>query len=293
VIHGFIDGFSRFVLGLRASGNNRAETVLQLFEDITTVYGYPVRARGDHGTENLLVAFRMEVVRGLNRGSYIWGRLVNKPDYLHLHSQIFRSVHNIRIERLWVDMTAGIGSKWREFLQLLEVHDGLDVDNDTHVWLLHYLFLPRLNQDLDSWIGAWNNHTLARRGQPHCTPTQLYLHGQIENGIRGIFPEPPDNADADYADYGIDWDDIDNRRIHDHHHLHNPDDGNLRDPLAANTPEHLSHVYVPDARCPFDETQLARLGAFLSSLPYFNNNDTGSNRSLWIEALHFATNMLL
>ena len=77
VIHGFIDGYSRFVLGLRASGNNRANTVLELFEDIASVYGYPSRVRGDHGTENLLIAFRMEIVRGLNRGSYIWGRSVN------------------------------------------------------------------------------------------------------------------------------------------------------------------------------------------------------------------------
>lgn len=76
VIHAFIDGFSRLLLGIRASHNNRAETVLQLFEDITTVFGYPSRVRGDHGTENLLVAAKMERVRGEERGSYIWGRQV-------------------------------------------------------------------------------------------------------------------------------------------------------------------------------------------------------------------------
>lgn len=74
VIHAFIDGFSRFLLGIRASNNNTADTVLDLFEDITSVYGYPSRVRGDHGTENLLVAGRMEHVRGVSRGSYIWGR---------------------------------------------------------------------------------------------------------------------------------------------------------------------------------------------------------------------------
>ncbi|KAF5370510.1 hypothetical protein D9615_010348 [Tricholomella constricta] len=73
VIHAFIDGFSRFSLGIRASNNNRAETVLCLFEDIAAVFGYPSRTRGDHGTENLLVASRMEEVRGEGRGSYIWG----------------------------------------------------------------------------------------------------------------------------------------------------------------------------------------------------------------------------
>ncbi|KAJ7228286.1 hypothetical protein GGX14DRAFT_296526, partial [Mycena pura] len=33
VIHGFIDGYSRLITGLRASNNNRAETVLELFLD--------------------------------------------------------------------------------------------------------------------------------------------------------------------------------------------------------------------------------------------------------------------
>lgn len=44
--------------------NNRASTVLDLFEDITQVFGYPNRVRGDHGTENLLVAEAMEDIRG-------------------------------------------------------------------------------------------------------------------------------------------------------------------------------------------------------------------------------------
>jgi transposase InsO family protein len=73
-MHGFIDGFSRLVLGIRANNNNRAETVLELFEAIAETYGYPSRVRGDHGTENLLVAGRQEHVRGIGRGSYIWGR---------------------------------------------------------------------------------------------------------------------------------------------------------------------------------------------------------------------------
>lgn len=72
VIHAFIDGFSRFLLGILASNNNRATTVLDLFEDITEVFGFPSCIRGDHGTENLLVAALMEEVRGV--GSYIWGK---------------------------------------------------------------------------------------------------------------------------------------------------------------------------------------------------------------------------
>ena len=60
----------------------------------------------------------------------------------------FRSVHNIRIERLWFDFTAGIGSKWKMFFQELEYQAELDVDLPSHIWLIHYLFLDSLNQDI-------------------------------------------------------------------------------------------------------------------------------------------------
>jgi hypothetical protein len=76
VIHGFIDGKSRLATAMQASDNNRAETVLNLFLDAVDIYGLPSRVRGDHGTENLLVAEYMEDVRGITGGSYIWGRSV-------------------------------------------------------------------------------------------------------------------------------------------------------------------------------------------------------------------------
>ena len=74
VIHGFIDGKTRFIVGLKAHDNNRALTVLQFFQDIISVHGCPSRVRGDHGVENVGVAEFMEEKMGLDRGSYIWGR---------------------------------------------------------------------------------------------------------------------------------------------------------------------------------------------------------------------------
>ena len=74
VIHAFIDGKTRFIVGIRAHNNNRAQTVLDLFLDIIDVHGCPSRLRGDHGVENVKVANYMEQKMGQNRGSYIWGR---------------------------------------------------------------------------------------------------------------------------------------------------------------------------------------------------------------------------
>jgi transposase InsO family protein len=74
VIHAFVDGFSRLVTGIQISGNNRAVTVLDLFLGAVAEHGIPSRVCGDHGMENLQVAGWMENNRGLDRGSYIWGR---------------------------------------------------------------------------------------------------------------------------------------------------------------------------------------------------------------------------
>jgi hypothetical protein len=80
VIHAFVDGFSRYVTGIQVVNNNWAATVVALFHKARAQHGTPSRLRGDHGVENVLVAAAMEDIRGLNRGSYIWGR--------HIHSSL-------------------------------------------------------------------------------------------------------------------------------------------------------------------------------------------------------------
>ncbi|KAG9016296.1 hypothetical protein FRB90_003400 [Tulasnella sp. 427] len=184
VIHGFIDGYSRLITGLRASNNNRAATVLAVFLRAANVYRTPSRLHGDHGVENVLVAAWMEANKGARRGSYIWGR----------------SVHNVRIERLWVDVTAQFGRKWADFFTLLEINHGLDVNNTRHLWLLHYLFLSDINADCAFFAEAWNRHKIKNKGQPARSPSDMFFFDMITNGLRGdLLPA------EDLTTYGIDW----------------------------------------------------------------------------------------
>lgn len=83
VTHGFIDGFSRFILAIKASNNNRAQTVYDLFLEFIPAHGLPIRVRGDHGGENVMVAAHMEQARGTGRGSYIYGRCVTSQRHTH------------------------------------------------------------------------------------------------------------------------------------------------------------------------------------------------------------------
>ncbi|CAB4007013.1 cytosolic Fe-s cluster assembly factor nubp1-b-like [Paramuricea clavata] len=73
VVHGGIDGYSRMPIFLKASDNNRAETVLQLFLESVAEFGLPSRVRSDKGGENVDVAAYMlsHQQRGPGRGSMI------------------------------------------------------------------------------------------------------------------------------------------------------------------------------------------------------------------------------
>ena len=62
------------ITGLRAADNNKGETVLGLFLEGASTYNVPMRLRGDHGVENILVAAWMEWFRGQDHNAYIWGR---------------------------------------------------------------------------------------------------------------------------------------------------------------------------------------------------------------------------
>ena len=79
MIHGGIDGYSRLVVFLRISTNNRAGTVLEAFKDACQQHGLPERVRSDKGGENVSVAEFMLARRG--SGSHIAGRSVHNQRY--------------------------------------------------------------------------------------------------------------------------------------------------------------------------------------------------------------------
>ena len=76
VVHGGVDGYSRIPVYLNASNNNKASTVLSLFQEAVSEYGLPSRVRSDKGGENVDVSAYMlsHIQRGPGRGSMITGK---------------------------------------------------------------------------------------------------------------------------------------------------------------------------------------------------------------------------
>lgn len=171
--------FSRLVVFLQATNNNRSATVMDQFVNATVQYGVPSRVRCDNGGENNAVCLFMEVFRGNGRGSAMRGR----------------STHNQRIERLWGDVWRGTVNIYHSLFTLLEQNGMIDHMNEKHMWALHYIYLPRLNRDLNIFVNQWNHHRL--RTARYMSPYQIFVRGCLAlqhrglTGISGIFHDEP------------------------------------------------------------------------------------------------------
>ena len=85
------------------------------------------------------------------------------------------STHNERIERLWRDVYRCVGVIFHNLFRTMEDEGQLDCLNEVD---MHYAFLPRSNQALDSFTESWNNHPLSTCG--NLTPNQLVVQGAMQ-----------------------------------------------------------------------------------------------------------------
>lgn len=161
VIHGAIDGFSRLIVYLKVSTNNKAMTVFTYFQEAVTRYNLPSRVRSDLGLENLEVGRFMLAMQGLNRGSIITGT----------------SVHNQRIERLWRDVNRVVVSRFLNIFLYLERQNELDCNNELRLYCLHLVFVDLINQSLETFTEQWNNHPVTT--EQNFSPNQLWVRGMI------------------------------------------------------------------------------------------------------------------
>ncbi|KAI6154714.1 hypothetical protein BKA82DRAFT_3969289 [Pisolithus tinctorius] len=158
------------------------------------------------------------------------------------------STRNCRIKRLWVEVGSQFARRWRAFFARLECVHMLDIENLSHIWLLHMLFLDDLNHDCQVFWEEWNCHPMGGAGTNNKSPMvnfilflsheikDMCLLGQIQFGI---YREREDREGCNVADDEV---------------------MEMADVIARQQQVHVKHeaVRVPSLRNPFqnDEEEL-------------------------------------
>lgn len=168
VIHGAIDGFSRTITYLGCADNNRAVTVFRLYADAISQFGLPDYVRSDYGGENTEIWKYMICSHNMDYSCVITGS----------------SVHNERIERLWRDVHRCIVSPFAQKFRTLEENGYLDPLNEVDLYILHLIFMPRINKCISEFKDSWNHHALSSEG--NMTPLQLFFEGLLASTTSAI-----------------------------------------------------------------------------------------------------------
>ena len=134
-----IDGFSRLVTFAEAYNNNLSTTVFAHFQ--VEKFGLPARVRSDHGGENVLIWQHMAANNG--------------PDSVIVGS----SVRNQRVERFNLDINTNVTRQFSALFRDLEFECRLNAINETDLFCLQFVYLPRINRVL---------HPIYSSPQPSC-----------------------------------------------------------------------------------------------------------------------------
>ena len=127
-MHEGIDGYSRTIVYLHCSANNRASTVMSSFTDAVCKYGVPNQVRSDRGGENVQV----------------WQYMIEQHNS-ESAVLVGSSTHNERIERLWCDVYRCVGVLFADLFREMECDRSLHSLNEVDLFCLHSVFLPRIN----------------------------------------------------------------------------------------------------------------------------------------------------
>ena len=80
----------------------------------------------------------------------------------------------------------------------------LDTTNEVHLFALHFVYVPLMNEALDELCNSWNCHSLSTEG--NLTPRQLWIQGMVDPSNSGYaaVASVHNAAEVNWDDYGID-----------------------------------------------------------------------------------------
>ena len=84
------------------------------------------------------------------------------------------SVHNQRIERLWRDVNCKVLDRFYKVFLHMENHNILDITCPINMFSLQYVYGPRIQQCIQLWLSAHNNHPIRTEKKPAAFATMVW-----------------------------------------------------------------------------------------------------------------------
>lgn len=82
----------------------------------------------------------------------------------------------------------------------LEESGVLDLNNNIDLFVLHYVYLPRINHALQEFAAAFNNRPM--RTENNWSPEKIWTNGMINEAVRQLSARDEiENIEL----YGVDW----------------------------------------------------------------------------------------
>ena len=150
-VHGCIDGYSRYIIYLKAAPDKTAETVRAIFVTGCEEEGWSSRVRADKGSENVEA-----LVEQID-----YHHVEGRPETLYRGSVITGpSPENCRIEGLWPFVKDKVVMKFRIVFNELRTQGLFDATSKEDRFCLHVIFMPVVQEALDNFREMWNNHVI-------------------------------------------------------------------------------------------------------------------------------------
>ncbi|KAF8180323.1 hypothetical protein K438DRAFT_2171971, partial [Mycena galopus ATCC 62051] len=172
---------------------------------------------------------------------------------------------------------------------LLELQHGLDINNANHIWLLHYLFLPTINDQLTFFMESWNEHRIQIRNGPNRSPADMFGFDMLVHGARG-HALPEDFTEDELEVYGVDWEGLhDEALLNSQQNNNTTEDGWSSWLDRVGPPEHLNEVPVEAPATPLQPHDLAILDQIVE--PWRGLGSDAEIVDLWNNALAYCSTL--
>ena len=151
------DGFSGKIVGSAVMSRKNNKIIYdKVYRSCLLQYGLWDQVRVDHGREFYLILYIQEKLRAAGRGS------TDILPYIQT-----TSTNNHIIERIWVEVNKRVTYPIKRIVTVMDDQRIINMDDAVEKFCVSHVLRMVCSVGLERLIGAWNNHSVPRKGVPN------------------------------------------------------------------------------------------------------------------------------